>query len=73
MGMVCCRRISLGTICHTVRDGASDFGDSQRKKFFREINKGRSEIRTQYLVYEFHVVVCNVFTIRKSIQSIPLK
>ena len=32
-------RISLGTSCHTVRDGASDFGGSQRKKFLREINK----------------------------------
>ena len=37
--MVCCRKISLGTICRTVRDGADDFGDSQRKKFLREINK----------------------------------
>ena len=68
-----CRRISLRTICRTVRDGADDFGDSQKKKFLREVNKGRSEIRTQYLVYEFHVVVCNVFTIRKPIQYIPLK
>ena len=34
--MVCCRKISLGTICRTARDGADDFGDSQRKKFLRE-------------------------------------
>ena len=34
-----CTRISLGTSCHTVRDGAGDFGESQRKKLSREINK----------------------------------
>ena len=39
IGMVCCRKISLGTICRTVRDEADDPGDSQRKKFLREINK----------------------------------
>ena len=32
-------RISLSTSCHTVRDGAGDFGESQRKKFLGEINK----------------------------------
>ena len=32
-------RISLGTSCHTVRDGADNFIEPQRKKFLREINK----------------------------------
>ena len=34
-----CKRISLGTICQTVRDGADDFGDSQKKKFLRGLNE----------------------------------
>ena len=66
-----CRRISLDTICRTVRDEADDFGDSQKKKVFKRNKHGCSRIRTQYLVYEFHIVVCNVFTIRKPIQYIP--
>ena len=64
-------RISLGTSCHTVRDGADNFGESQRKKVFKRNKQGGSRIRTRSLVYEFHIVLYNVFRIRKPIQYTP--
>ena len=63
-------RILLGTSCHTVRDGADNFGEPQREKFLREINK-IVQGSEHDLLYEFHIVICNVFTARKLTQYIP--
>ena len=43
------------------------------KRVFKKSKQGCSRIRTQSLVYKFHIVVFNVFTIRKLIQYIPKK